>query len=159
MRFLYIDEIIETEPGHRILAKKALTLDSEYYSEHYRRAPVMPATLVIEAVAQVAGRLIFVSLDRRARALVAMVEGVQLSRQVHPGEVLEIEAWLVFQHESGCTMRAEVRVEGEKVATVQRLVYAVQMVPEGGFSKRELEFYHYLGDRHQDTSEAEQPEP
>lgn len=144
MRFLFYDRILEMEPGKRALGRVLISIQGEYFTDHFRRAPLLPATLVIESLAQVSGWLNFALHDRSIRMVVALVEEVEIHRQVRSGEVLDLEVWLVHRHVNGVTMRCQARVGDEPVATVERMVFANQAVDPSELSERELEHYHYV---------------
>ncbi len=144
MRFLFFDEILECEPGRRALGKKTFSFDGHYFNRHFTRRPIVPATLVMEAVAQVAGWLNFVTHDRRIRTVVALAEEARLRRQIRVGETVHLAAEFVYLHPGGATMRGEAIIDGEVVGDVKRLVFANQDVGEEGFSAAELEHFDYL---------------
>jgi len=54
VRFLFCDRILELEPGKRALATKMVSLSEEFLPDHYARQPVMPSTMVMECLAQLA---------------------------------------------------------------------------------------------------------
>ena len=55
---LLVDQIEEHETGKRLVAVKNVTVNEEYFQGHYPGAPLLPAVLTIEALAQVATLLI-----------------------------------------------------------------------------------------------------
>lgn len=144
MRFLFYDKILELEPGKRALGRVLVSIQGEYFTEHYRRAPLLPATLVIESLAQVSGWLNFTLHNHSIRMVVALVEEVTIHRQVSSGEVLDLEAWLIHRHINGVTMRCQARVGCEPVATVERMVFANQTIDPSELSEREMEHFRYV---------------
>lgn len=144
MRFLMFDRVLDLAIGERILATKTIALDGDYFTGHFRRRPVMPATLIVEAIAQTAGWLNFLSNGESVRMVVALVEGVVLHRQVRPGDTLELAAWMVFRHPEGSTMAGEARRADEVVASVERMVFANQAIGTAPFSPSELDHYNYV---------------
>ena len=55
MRFLYYDRIVRIEPGRRIVGVKAFALSEEFLRGHFSREPLVPAPILLEAMAQVLG--------------------------------------------------------------------------------------------------------
>ena len=68
--------------------------------------------------------------------VVALVEEVEIHRQVRSGETLDLEVWLVHRHLNGVTMRCQARVGDEPVATVERMVFANQKIDKSELSER-----------------------
>jgi predicted hotdog family 3-hydroxylacyl-ACP dehydratase len=50
--FLLIDEVLELEPGARVVARKTVRPDEWYLAGHFPGRPVMPGVLIVEALAQ-----------------------------------------------------------------------------------------------------------
>jgi len=58
--FLLIDRVVEFESGKRLVALKNVTINEPFFQGHFPGYPIMPAVLVIEAMAQ-AGAIIMLS--------------------------------------------------------------------------------------------------
>ncbi len=58
MRWIWIDKFIEFHSGKRAVAIKNVTLAEEHLHDHFPGFPVMPESLMIEAMAQTAGILV-----------------------------------------------------------------------------------------------------
>ena len=144
MRFLFCDRVVELEPGRRALGRKVISIDALYFTDHFSRRAVMPAPLLIEAVAQLSGWLNFVTHERAIRMVVALVEEVEILADVAPGDVLDVEVWVDRLHAGGLTVRGEVRNGSQPVATIGRMVFANQAVAAGGFSPSERRHHVYL---------------
>src|SRR3989442_9819912 len=50
--FLLVDRVIEVDPDRRIVALKNVTINEPFFSGHFPSAPVMPAVLTVESMAQ-----------------------------------------------------------------------------------------------------------
>ena len=61
--FLLIDRVLEYVPGQRIRALKNVTFNEPYFTGHFPHRPLMPGVMIIEALAQAAGLLAFLSAD------------------------------------------------------------------------------------------------
>ncbi len=144
MRFLLLDRILELERGKRILATKTVSLMDEYLTEHYTRRPVMPPSLLLESLAQTGGWLNLISSDFGVRIVLALIEGGRIHSQVSPGDVLLLEAHLLYGHVDGATVRAEARVGSRIVASVDRIVFAHERISDNSFAQIQRERFRYV---------------
>ena len=55
---LLVDAVVEHEPGKRIVAFKNVTVNEDFFQGHFPSKPLMPAVLMIEALAQAAAVLL-----------------------------------------------------------------------------------------------------
>ena len=62
--FLLIDRVLSCEPGKSIVAIKNVTINEPYFQGHFPGNPVMPGVMILEALAQAAAILSFLSLNR-----------------------------------------------------------------------------------------------
>lgn len=92
---LLIDRVLEYEPGKRILALKNVTINEPFFNGHFPRLPVMPGVLVVEAAAQAAAILAFVSAgkksDDKSIYYLVGIDGARFKRPIIPGDQLLIE--------------------------------------------------------------------
>ncbi len=144
MRFLFIDRILELEPGQRILATKTVTMMDEYLTAHYQRIPLVPATMVVECLLQAGGWLNLISRDFRVKTVVALIEGVQVHREARPGETLDLEAYLLYGHADGATVRAEARVGPEVIVSIDRVLLAHRETSDEAFIQEQQDRFRYL---------------
>ncbi|MBZ5558515.1 MAG: 3-hydroxyacyl-ACP dehydratase FabZ [Acidobacteriia bacterium] len=94
--FLLVDRIIEFEVDKRIVGIKNVSHNERYLSYSTQGPPVMPPTILTEAVAQVGAILILAKPENRQRLpFFAGIERVRYRRAVHPGDVVVIEANVV----------------------------------------------------------------
>src|SRR5215216_1943687 len=56
---LMIDRVTEIEPGKRIVAIKQVSANEPHFQGHFPGRPIMPGVLILEAMAQAAGVLVF----------------------------------------------------------------------------------------------------
>ncbi|MEY3136555.1 MAG: hypothetical protein RL580_287, partial [Pseudomonadota bacterium] len=61
--FLLVDRVTECRRGESIIALKNVTYNEPYFPGHFPHRPVMPGVIIIEALAQTAGILAFVTAD------------------------------------------------------------------------------------------------
>ncbi len=116
--FLLVDRIVELEPDKRIVGLKNVTINEHFFQGHFPGAPVMPGVLIIEAMAQVAGVLIYRDMPDRDKKLIYFtgIENAKFRRPVVPGDQLRIEMELVNRRNNFGKMQGQASVEGKVVA-------------------------------------------
>jgi 3-hydroxyacyl-[acyl-carrier-protein] dehydratase len=93
VKFILVDQILELDPGKRIVARKAVSMAEEYLADHFPKFPVLPGVLMIEAMVQTAAWLVRDALEF-APTLVLLKEARNVTYKsfVAPGQVLQLEA-------------------------------------------------------------------
>ncbi|MBS0367305.1 MAG: 3-hydroxyacyl-ACP dehydratase FabZ [Proteobacteria bacterium] len=96
--FLLVDRVLECRPGESIRALKNVTLNEPFFPGHFPSRPVMPGVLLIEALAQAAGILCFVTAnvvpDENTRFYFVGIDGARFRKPVIPGDQLILTARL-----------------------------------------------------------------
>jgi 3-hydroxyacyl-[acyl-carrier-protein] dehydratase len=96
--FLLVDRVLELHPRESIRALKNVTYNEPFFSGHFPRRPVMPGVLIIEALAQAAGILVFVTEnvipDHTTPFYFVGIDKARFRRPVVPGDQLLLEAHL-----------------------------------------------------------------
>ena len=93
--FLFVDEVVELEPGQRRAGRWHLTGDEWFFAGHFPGRPTLPGVLMCEAIAQVGA--IAVLADERFAGKLPLFGGLdsaRFRRQVGPGDTLELEVEL-----------------------------------------------------------------
>jgi len=89
--FLLLDEVIEMEPGTRVVARKRVREDEWYLAGHFPGRPIMPGVLMVEALAQTGAVAVLSEEQNRGKlALFAGIDDVRFKRIVEPGDELEL---------------------------------------------------------------------
>jgi 3-hydroxyacyl-[acyl-carrier-protein] dehydratase len=90
--FLFVDEILDLQPGQSARARWTLTGDEWFFPGHFPGRPTLPGVLMCEAIAQV-GALAVLSDDRFAGKLPLFggLDSARFRRQVGPGDELVLE--------------------------------------------------------------------
>ena len=114
--FLLVDRVTEFEPDRRIVGIKNVSHDEHILSHHQGERPVLPPTILTEAVAQVGAILILAKPENRDRLIFFMgIERVRFRRPVRPGDVIEIEAVVKRLRSRMGVLSGAARVGGEVV--------------------------------------------
>lgn len=92
MRWIWIDKFIEFESGRRAVAIKNLTLAEEHLHDHFPGYPVMPASLMIEGMAQTAGILVGEARNFEEKVILAKIKLARFDGIARPGQQLRYEA-------------------------------------------------------------------
>jgi 3-hydroxyacyl-[acyl-carrier-protein] dehydratase len=98
MRWMWIDRIVELVPRQRLVAIKNISLAEDHLHDHFAAArgraalPVMPASLIIEGMAQTAGILVGHAEGFREKVILAKVGLAELDREATPGCTLRYTA-------------------------------------------------------------------
>lgn len=118
--FLLVDRIIEMEPPNRIVGLKNVTMNEGFFQGHFPGAPVMPGVLILEAMAQVAGVMLYREMpdEEKRRKLIYFtgVENAKFRRPVVPGDQLRMEVEMVHRRTSFGKVSARAMVEGKLAA-------------------------------------------
>jgi 3-hydroxyacyl-[acyl-carrier-protein] dehydratase len=124
--FLLIDEVVELEPGSRVVARKHVREDEFWTTGHFPGRPVMPGVLIVEAMAQTGAVAVLSEEENRGRiAFFAGIDGVRFKRIVEPGDELELECELERIRGPIGRGRATATVGG-KLAARGTLMFAVE---------------------------------
>jgi len=94
--FLFVDKIVSVELGESIHAQKNILVDDDIFKGHFPNKPVMPGVLIIEALAQAAGILGFMTMsktpDEGSIYYFAGADRVRFKNPVGPGETIDLYA-------------------------------------------------------------------
>src|SRR5262252_5559831 len=94
--FLLIDRVLEIKRKERIVAIKNVTINEPFFAGHFPNLPIMPAVLIVEAIAQAGGALLLTEVEDRPQKLIMFtgIERAKFRRPVVPGDQLRIEVEL-----------------------------------------------------------------
>src|SRR5919204_1057538 len=122
--FLLIDEVIELEPGERVVARKRVT--EEDCEGHFPGNPIMPGVKMVEALAQAGAVAVLAEERNRGKlALFAGIDDVRFKRIVRPGEELTLTCDLEAVRGPIGRGKARATVDGD-LAVRGTLTFAVE---------------------------------
>jgi 3-hydroxyacyl-[acyl-carrier-protein] dehydratase len=126
--FLLVDRIVEMDPPQRIVGLKNVTINEQFFQGHFPGAPVMPGVLILEAMAQVAGVMLYreVPDEEKARKLIYFtgIDNAKFRRPVVPGDQLRIEMELLHRRNTYGKAAGRALVEG-KLAAEAVVMFAI----------------------------------
>jgi len=87
--FLLVERILELdlEKGF-ILGQKNVSTNEQFFQGHFPGAPIMPGVLVLEALAQTGGSLIYKKGYKDKTAVLLNINNAKFRKPVLPGDVL-----------------------------------------------------------------------
>ena len=89
--FLFLDEVLELEPGKRVVARKQVRDDEWFLPGHFPGRPIMPGVIMVEALAQAGAVAVLAEEENRGKlALFAGIDDVRFKRIVEPGDELRL---------------------------------------------------------------------
>jgi 3-hydroxyacyl-[acyl-carrier-protein] dehydratase len=128
---LLVDRVLDIEKGKSINALKNVTINEPFFNGHFPHRPVMPGVLMLEALAQAAALLAFVTLDvvpdDKTIYYFAGIDGARFKRPVEPGDVLLLNVELdrmkagIFKFKAQALVGAEVAVQAELMCTMRHI--------------------------------------
>ena len=123
MRWLWIDKFVEFESGQRAVAIKNVTLAEPHVSNYLPGRTVLPASLVIEGLAQTGGVLVAEANRFEQRVVLAKISSALFQRDPVAGDTLRYTATIEQLDAEGAIVLGDAHVEHESLARV-KLVFA-----------------------------------
>lgn len=118
--FLLVDRVLEYEVGKHIVGLKNVTINEPFFPGHFPNHPVMPGVLVIEAMAQTAAILAFLtagqSVGDKNIVYFAGIDDARFKRPVVPGDQILMRAELEWQRRGIWRFKTTARVAEHLVA-------------------------------------------
>jgi len=121
--FLLVDRILFLQDRQRVVGLKNVTVNEPFFVGHFPGHPIMPAVLIIEAMAQVGGVMLLTTVDDPSAKLVYFmgIDNARFRRPVRPGDQLIFDLELVRLKSRTCQMAGRAYVRGQLVAEADLL--------------------------------------
>jgi 3-hydroxyacyl-[acyl-carrier-protein] dehydratase len=123
--FLLVDRVLACEPGKSIHALKNVTINEPFFAGHFPHYAVMPGVLIIEALAQAAAILAFLTKQKKpdANSLLYFVgiDNARFKKPVTPGDTLHLHVLLERELRNVWRFGTQAKVADEIVAEAQLL--------------------------------------
>ena len=128
---LLVDRVVDFELGKTITAIKNVTVNEEFFNGHFPHQPVMPGVLMIEALAQTAAILSFMTMgvkpDENSVVYFVGIDNARFKRPVEPGDQMILDVTLDRMKSNIFKFHARASVDGE-TAVEAALMCAVRSV-------------------------------
>ncbi len=118
MRWIWIDKFIEFESGKRAVSVKNVSLAEEHLHDHFPGYPNMPASLMIEAMAQTGGILVGEVRDFQEKVILAKISSAKFYDLALPGDQLRLEAVVENVAPEAATISGTIRCEDRLIAEI-----------------------------------------
>ena len=124
--FLLVDRVVAFEKDKRVLAYKNVTCNEPFFTGHFPGRPVMPGVLILEAMAQTAGILTFVTAgvypDESVRFYFAGIDKARFRRPVVPGDQVKFTAVLERRIRTIWKFSTVAEVAGQEACSAEMMV-------------------------------------
>ncbi|MEG1326079.1 3-hydroxyacyl-ACP dehydratase FabZ [Janthinobacterium sp. GB1R12] len=126
---LLVDRVLDWEADKTITAIKNVTVNEEFFQGHFPHKPVMPGVLMIEALAQTAALLSFLSMgvkpDENSVVYFVGIDNARFKRPVEPGDQLKMDVEIlrvsrgIWKYKAVGTVDGKLAVEAELMCTIR----------------------------------------
>jgi 3-hydroxyacyl-[acyl-carrier-protein] dehydratase len=126
---LLVDRVVDYEIGKTITAIKNVTVNEEFFNGHFPHKPVMPGVLMIEALAQTAAILSFMTMnvkpDENSVVYFVGIDNARFKRPVEPGDQLKMDVEIlrtsrgIWKYKAVASVDGKVAVEAELMCTIR----------------------------------------
>ena len=118
---LFVDRVVALEPGVSIEAYKNLSINEPFFDGHFPENPVFPGVLLVEAMAQAAGILGFVTMGKTPEDgsiyYLVGVDKLRFKRPCVPGDRVVLQASIVSEKRGIWKFDVRASVDGEIAST------------------------------------------
>jgi 3-hydroxyacyl-[acyl-carrier-protein] dehydratase len=123
--FLLVDRIVEFEEDRRIVGIKNVSSDERYFIAGPGGVPVLPASILTEAMAQAGAILILAKPENHSRLIYFMgIDRVRYRRPVSAGDSVRLEATVLRLRSKMGSLRGVARV-GDRVVCEGQMTFAL----------------------------------
>ncbi len=126
---LLVDRVLSWEPDKTLTAIKNVTANEDFFNGHFSNKPVMPGVLMIEAMAQAAALLSFLSAgkkpDENTIVYFLGIDNARFKRPVEPGDQLKLEVEFlkvtrnIWKYKAKASVDGHLAVEADLMCTIR----------------------------------------
>ncbi len=131
---LMIDKIGDVQNDNVIRGIKNVTSDEEFFLDHFPTNPVMPGSLIMESMFQLASWLISISTSFEYMSIVRNLKRAKFKKIVRPGEQIDVRLKIILKNDDYCTFEGTAYVNHDLVVVA---TFDVTMIPFIEFQAKE----------------------
>ena len=124
MRWIFLDRITELEPGSRAVGYKTATRSEDFFADHFPGFPVVPGVILLEALAQLSGKLLELTLLQERHfwswPIITMANKVKFRKFVRPGELVRMESEIIALSVESAQTKVQAFVDDKRVTTAEQ---------------------------------------
>jgi 3-hydroxymyristoyl/3-hydroxydecanoyl-(acyl carrier protein) dehydratase len=135
MRYVLIDRITSLERGRALRAVKNVSVSDDLVTRYGPGFSALPATMVLEAMAQAAGLLVAATIDARAQPVLAKVQPFTAYGDAVPGDQVWLDAALEELRDEGCRARVRATVGDRAIADATIYLALVPLDADGALHR------------------------
>lgn len=119
MRWIWIDRFLEFTSRKSARAVKNLSLAEDHFADHFPGYPIMPASLILEGLAQTGGILVGEANDFKEKVVLAKIPKAKFQREAMAGERLVYEVEILNLRPEGASVQGRVHSGAEIIAEAE----------------------------------------
>lgn len=123
--FLLVDKVLAYEPRDFLTAIKNVTYNEPCFQGHFPEMTIFPGVLIIEAMAQAAALLGFISMDQKPQDgsvyYLVGVDKARFKKTVHPGDQIALDIKFIKLRKNIWRFSATASVDDQIVASAELL--------------------------------------
>ncbi len=139
MRFVFVDEIVQLEPGRSIHARRTWPADLDLFTDHFPGMPVVPGVLLTEMMGQAAASCVETVEPSPGKAMLVQIRNAAFRSFVRPGEPIDIRAQVKSLAGRYATVMCRSEVGGVPAAEAELLFSFVPWETVPGYRNEALE--------------------
>ena len=121
--FLLVDKISEFKEGKSIICQKNVTFNEPFFNGHFPGHPVMPGVLILEALAQASGLLVFKTPSlcppNESLYLFVGIDKARFKKPVVPGDSILLKVVMKKSKQGFAVFDALATVDNEVAASAE----------------------------------------
>jgi 3-hydroxyacyl-[acyl-carrier-protein] dehydratase len=119
MRWIWIDRFTDFRRGEFARAVKQLSIAEDVFAAHFPDYPVMPASLLLEGLAQAGGILIGEINDFTEKVVLAKIAKAKFVREALAGEEIAFETTVLYVRPEGAAVQGRIFAGGEALGEAE----------------------------------------